>query len=192
MAESHGIKGATVAAVLLLLGLLLAALIWSEVRGGMEADGNSADDPFAAIDEKPLIAGEGLGPEGPESIPWPAEEAGFTTSAGAVSSPRTAAGPPSARIGSDRAPDARAADRGAEVGDAFTRLDRNGDGRLSPAEFAIYRVAGVKPNQQGRKADDMAPFVPTKALNLAIPEFRRLDRDNDWFMSAAEFELRQQ
>ena len=192
MAETHGNKGATIAAVLLLLGLLLAAFIWSEVRGGIEADGNVTGDPFASIDE-PLIAGEGLGPGVPQSIPWPPEEAGFTTSVGAVDASRRSAVKPSARSETNRASDGRAAYRGAaEVGDAFSRLDRNGDGRLSPAEFAIYRVKGVKPNQQGRKADDMTPFVPTSALNLAIPEFRRLDLDNDWFMSASEFKLRQQ
>ena len=186
MAEAHGNEGATVAAVLLLLGLLLAAFIWSEVRGGIEADENATGDPFAAINKKPLIAGEGLGPGVPQSIPWPEEEVGFTA-------PRTSAVKPSARRGADRAPDSGAAYRGAaEVGDAFSRLDRNGDGRLSPAEFAVYRVVGVKPNQQGRKADDMAPFVPTRPLNLAIPEFRRLDIDHDWFMSASEFKLRQQ
>lgn len=72
---------------------------------------------------------------------------------------------------------------------SFEALDRNDDGRLSPAEFAILRVETVRPSWQGNKADDIPPYVSTQALNSSIEDFRRADRDNDWFLSAGEFRL---
>lgn len=186
-------KGETASAALLLLGLLVAGFLWFQINdGGRDLGAPAADDPFAAMDAGPLIAGEGLGGEGPQSLPWPAEDAQFSNIGGVGPAPGISARTKVSRGAAGGAPDAREASRRpAEGGSVFSRLDRNSDGRLSPAEFAIYRIEGVRPNQQGRKADDLPPYVPTRALNLAVPEFSRLDRNNDWFVSPAEFKLRQ-
>lgn len=73
---------------------------------------------------------------------------------------------------------------------SFAVLDRNRDGRLSPAEFAIYDLENVRPTVKGKKNDEMRPFVSNEALNMSITDFRKLDGNGDWFLTSAEFAAR--
>lgn len=171
---------------------LLAILLWVVIASPVQDDRpEQALEPFAKIDVD-LIQGEGLGPGAADLPSWPAD---FGTSpvgqVGQVGAfvPGTARNANAGGFGARSAePTARIpASAGDVTPNSFRALDRNSDGRLSPAEFAIYRLDGVRPNHKGNKADDMAPYVPTHALNRTIGEFRRLDRNNDWFVSPAEF-----
>lgn len=178
-------------ALALLIALLLAGLLWWRVDGpsaGAEKVELDRLAPFAELQGAPLIAGNGLGEGAPASLPWPGDGAG---TAGAHFGSRTPSSGP-ARLVAEGANASRRGARKAAAAPAgantFSSLDRNNDARISPAEFAVYRIAGIKPNQQGNKADDLAPFVATAALNRIIPEFGRLDLNNDWFVSRTEFE----
>ena len=170
------------------LAALAAVLLWVLVARAVEEPApEQASEPFAKI-EVDLIEGEGLGPGTADVPPWPADFAAAPAGEAGALTPSSA---PDARAGrgvrsADAAPrvPARANDL---APNSFRALDRNSDGRMSPAEFAISRVEGVRPNHKGNKADDMAPYVPTQALNQTIGEFRRLDRNNDWFVSPSEF-----
>ena len=70
----------------------------------------------------------------------------------------------------------------------FSSLDRDGDGRLSPAECAIYDLPAETPARQGATDDQNPPFVSDEALNASAMSFRGLDSDGDFFLSAEEFE----
>jgi hypothetical protein len=73
-------------------------------------------------------------------------------------------------------------------GDAsFAELDRNNDGRMSIAEFAIYDLANVNPTVKGSKDDEMMPYVSDDAINMVAVDFVRLDTDGDYFLSREEF-----
>jgi|TARA_R100000501_G_scaffold4652_1_gene10038 hypothetical protein len=74
-------------------------------------------------------------------------------------------------------------------GDAsFAQLDRDGDGQLSVAEFAIYDLSNVHPRVQGQKDDGTRPYVSTTAVNMAMEDFARLDEDGDFFLDRSEFD----
>lgn len=168
-----------------LLAILLLVVIASAVQdGGRER----ALQPFAKIDVD-LIEGEGLGPGTADLPPWPADFGTSPVGQVGAFAPGTGRDANAGGLGARSAvPAARASTSAGDVApNSFRALDRNSDGRLSPAEFAIYRLDGVRPNHKGNKADDMAPYVPTQALNRTIGDFRRLDRNNDWFVSPSEF-----
>ena len=178
-----------------LLLLLLAGLglvWWVAIRddgGRLAAD--EITSPFVALNEDPLIDGPGLGngaeaPEAWSEARWQQLE----RRTGDVSLPDV----PPANLRPMAVPGAGAAASAARPKApsksgrmTFASLDRNKDGRLSPAEFAVFHVPGVEPRRQGAKADDMAPYVSTDTLNRSIGAFRRLDRNDDWFLSRAEF-----
>ena len=69
----------------------------------------------------------------------------------------------------------------------FAGFDRDSDGRLSPAEYAIYNLPGETPARQGATNDDNPPFVSDEALNKSATSFRRLDSNGDFFLSPEEF-----
>lgn len=70
----------------------------------------------------------------------------------------------------------------------FAGLDRDNDNRLSPAEYAIHNLPAETPARQGATNDEMAPFVSDGALNRSVTDFRRLDANGDFFLSAEEFQ----
>ena len=70
----------------------------------------------------------------------------------------------------------------------FANLDRNGDGKLSIAEFAIYDLANINPRMKNGADDQMMPYVSTEAINMAEDDFVRLDENGDYFLSRQEFE----
>ena len=177
----------------LLLALLAGAALlwWLAVRSdeGQPA-GNSATSPFAALGEDPLIEGEGLGngaaaPETWSEARWQQLEQG-ARGAPLASAPGGSVRAAEAPAAAARPPERRNA-RASSTARSFDALDRNNDGRLSPAEFAVFHLPEVQPARQGAKADDMPPYVSTNALNRSIGAFRRLDRNDDWFISRAEF-----
>lgn len=142
----------------------------------------TADAPFPEVVFEPLFKGDGV--VGGAPFPATANVAGRSP---VVSAPDRAnledagpSGPPAAAARSDQG-------AFASNGRRFSAADRNGDGRISPAEFAIVEIEGVRPDWQGTKADDMAPYVPTAALNRSIGEFRTLDADDDWFLDRGEW-----
>lgn len=67
-------------------------------------------------------------------------------------------------------------------------LDRDNDGRLSPAEYAIHALPSETPARQGATNDQKPPYVSDEALNQVVTSFRRLDRNGDFFLSAEEFQ----
>ncbi|MBZ6378188.1 hypothetical protein B5C34_01100 [Pacificimonas flava] len=73
-------------------------------------------------------------------------------------------------------------------GDAsFASLDRDNNGRLSIAEFAVYDLANVNPTMKEGADDQTRPYVSTEAINMATDDFVRLDTDGDYFLSREEF-----
>lgn len=71
---------------------------------------------------------------------------------------------------------------------SFAGFDRDNDGRLSPAEYAIYALPSETPARQGAVNDENPPFVSDEALNQSITSFRRLDANGDFFLSPQEFQ----
>ena len=69
----------------------------------------------------------------------------------------------------------------------FAGLDRDNDGRLSPAEFAIYNLPAETPARQGATHDEHPPFVSDEALNRSATSFRQVDTNGDFFLSPEEF-----
>lgn len=67
----------------------------------------------------------------------------------------------------------------------FSYLDRNDDGRLSVAEYAIWAIpldpTEPKPN------DENAPYVTADQANKAADSFFYYDRDGDTYLSQSEF-----
>ncbi|TFI57543.1 hypothetical protein E2493_14320 [Sphingomonas parva] len=167
---------------------LLAGVLLGAVGSRVAADGPL--DPDAVAFEENFTSAEKLGGDFPE----------FSGSSFAVSS-WPVPGSTTAALSGGTAPSSEAAPattgtvaRGCQpapadgVATPFALLDRNGDGRMSPAEFAIWKVDGVRPCRQGQKADDMPPYVGTAALNQSIESFMQRDRDDDLTVSPAEFE----
>ena len=72
---------------------------------------------------------------------------------------------------------------------SFAAVDRDGNGKLSPAEFAIYDLANINPMVKCDKDDGTRPFVSTKALNMSADDFVRFDRDGDAAISREEFRM---
>ena len=71
--------------------------------------------------------------------------------------------------------------------ESFGALDRDGDSRLSPAEYAIYALPSETPARQGATNDENPPYVSDEALNSVVTSFRRLDTNGDFFLSEEEF-----
>lgn len=67
-------------------------------------------------------------------------------------------------------------------------FDRDNDGRLSPAEYAIHTLPSETAARQGATNDENPPFVSDEALNQVITSFRQLDKNGDFFLSADEFQ----
>lgn len=67
----------------------------------------------------------------------------------------------------------------------WSYLDRNDDGKLSVAEYAIWAIpldpANPKPN------DETKPFVTAEQANKAADSFFYYDRDGDTYLSQREF-----
>jgi hypothetical protein len=175
------------------MAAVLAALVWQLIGwiGDSAPDGTAA--PFADMEfAPPLIKGDGLG-DGSAALPWPADVSvpgpGRTGGEAVEAYTRREARLPSPLRKSSVRPSGRySAGSALPIPEqSFGALDRNEDGRLSPAEFAIYRLRSLQPARKGMKADDLPPYVPTSALNTTIVEFRPLDEDNDWFLSRPEF-----
>ena len=72
-------------------------------------------------------------------------------------------------------------------GASFAALDRDADGRLSPAEYAIHALPGETPARQGATNDEKPPYVSDEALNKVATSFRGLDSNGDFFLSDSEF-----
>ena len=70
----------------------------------------------------------------------------------------------------------------------FASVDFDSDGRLSPAEYAIYNLPAETPARQGATHDEKAPFVSDEALNRSATSFRSLDANGDFFLTAEEFQ----
>ena len=67
----------------------------------------------------------------------------------------------------------------------FATVDRNSDGKLNVAEYAIYAVR-ANPMQM-KKNDENKPYVSTKQLNEAADTFFFFDKDEDTYLSESEF-----
>ena len=160
--------------LLLLAGLGFAG--WMAMREGNPQ--LPAATPFASVELDPLIDGEGLGNGAAALESWSDERwqrleqatANLPSVAASAATIRRAGAPGAEAVASATRPKRQ----GRSTVSTFGSLDRNGDGRLSPAEFAVFHVPGVQPARQGTKADDMPPYVSTNALNRSIGAFRRL------------------
>jgi len=68
---------------------------------------------------------------------------------------------------------------------SFDQLDRNGDGKLSVAEFAVYSVGldadAQKPNDQNK------PYATDDQLNRAADGFFHFDTNGDSYLQPDEF-----
>lgn len=84
------------------------------------------------------------------------------------------------------------AHRTERAADRFARLDADGNGRLSPEEFAARpdRLEGRRPHRGERARRAMngngAPVVIAEARTKAEDAFTRLDVDRDGYLSADE------
>ena len=74
------------------------------------------------------------------------------------------------------------------AGAGFAETDLDGDGQITPAEFAVRELDRVDPAQKAAGADDdMRPYVSDEALNRVIESFRKLDANGDFRLTPAEF-----
>lgn len=74
------------------------------------------------------------------------------------------------------------------AGANFGQADLDGDGQITPAEYAVRELDRVDPAQKAAGAnDEMRPYVSDEALNQVIDSFRRLDANGDFRLSEAEF-----
>ena len=67
----------------------------------------------------------------------------------------------------------------------FAYLDRNSDGRLSVAEYAIWAVR-ANPNTPVAN-DQTKPYISTDQINEAGQTFFYFDEDGNSYLSNAEF-----
>ncbi|WP_324260654.1 hypothetical protein U4960_10850 [Altererythrobacter sp. H2] len=67
----------------------------------------------------------------------------------------------------------------------WSYLDRNSDGRLSVAEYAIWAIP-MDPNAP-RPNDDTTPYVTADQANRAADSFFYYDQDGDGYLSQVEF-----
>ena len=67
----------------------------------------------------------------------------------------------------------------------FAFLDRNGDGELSVAEYAIWAVP-VNPREQADN-DALRPYLSAEQINEARRTFFYFDSDGDSYLSPGEF-----
>ena len=72
-------------------------------------------------------------------------------------------------------------------GSTFAVTDLDDDNRLSPAEYAIHTLPSETPARQGATNDQQPPFVSDEALNETVMNFRKRDRNGDFFLSKEEF-----
>ena len=68
---------------------------------------------------------------------------------------------------------------------SFEQLDRNGDDRLSVAEFAIYAV-GLDPTRPTPN-DETMPYADSEQLNRAADGFFHYDTNGDTYLQEDEF-----
>lgn len=68
----------------------------------------------------------------------------------------------------------------------FSYLDRNGDGQLSVAEFAIWAVP-VDPNAP-KPNDETKPYLTADQANSAADAFFYYDQNGDTYLSQQEFD----
>ncbi|MDZ4308010.1 EF-hand domain-containing protein [Allopontixanthobacter sp.] len=64
-------------------------------------------------------------------------------------------------------------------------LDRNSDGQLSVAEYAIWAIP-LDPNEP-KPDDETKPYVTAEQANRAADSFFYFDRDGDTYLSQSEF-----
>lgn len=67
----------------------------------------------------------------------------------------------------------------------WTYLDRNSDGRLSVAEYAVWAIP-VDPNAP-KPNDETKPYVTADQANKAADSFFYYDQDGDSYLSQVEF-----
>ena len=70
----------------------------------------------------------------------------------------------------------------------FASVDVDGDGRLTPAEYAIHRLPSETAAREGATNDEQPPYVSDEALNEVATGFRQLDTDGDFYLSEQEFQ----
>lgn len=75
---------------------------------------------------------------------------------------------------------------GGVQGDDFASLDRNNDGKLSVAEWAIYDV-NLNPNVP-KPNDQVKPYATAEQLNTAADGFFSFDRNGDTYLQEDEFQ----
>lgn len=68
---------------------------------------------------------------------------------------------------------------------SWSYLDRNGDGKLSVAEYAIWAIP-LDPNAPKRD-DETKPYVTAEQANQAANSFFYYDTDGDTYLSQREF-----
>lgn len=68
---------------------------------------------------------------------------------------------------------------------SWTYLDRNGDGKLSVAEYAIWAIP-LDPNAP-KPNDQTKPYVTAEQANKAADSFFYYDTDGDTYLSQREF-----
>ena len=70
----------------------------------------------------------------------------------------------------------------------FSDLDRNNDGKLSVAEYAVWAV-GADPRSKKASANDQnRPYVDADALNSAADGFYYYDQNGDTYLQENEFQ----
>lgn len=72
---------------------------------------------------------------------------------------------------------------------SWSYLDRNGDNRLSVAEYAIWAIP-LDPTEP--KPNDQAPYVTADQANRAADSFFYYDTDGDTYLSQSEFTIARQ
>ena len=70
---------------------------------------------------------------------------------------------------------------------SFAQLDRNGDGKLSVAEYAIY-ATGLNPSQP-KPNDQTRPYATAEQLNTAADSFFHYDTNGDSYLQPDEFQM---
>ncbi|QWC55773.1 hypothetical protein F7D01_00555 [Erythrobacter sp. 3-20A1M] len=70
----------------------------------------------------------------------------------------------------------------------FAYLDRNNDGKLSVAEYAIWAVP-ANPNNQTSMEDATKPYISTEQINDAGKTFFFFDKDGNTYLSPEEFTM---
>ena len=146
--------------------------------GGSYAGTEASLDPNNLRTDVTLLLGSGNGTGGSGAA------AGGAADGGQSADGNASAGGGTAGTGDSNASGAAGAGTGADG----MAGDRDGDGRLSPAEYAALTMPSVDPTQKAPGSnDEMRPYVSDEALNEAITGFRRLDTNGDFYLSPDEY-----